>query len=246
MTGPRSAIVLPARYHSTRFPGKPLAVIAGKPLIQWVYERARGVRDVARVVVATDHADIASAATGFGAEVVMTSPDLATGTDRVAAVAAGLDEEIVVNLQGDEPMFPRGLVEELIAVCAKNENTDIVTACHRIEDGNERDNRHVVKVVADREGRAMYFSRSPIPFDAQGDAICYRHVGIYVFRRESLVRFATLDRTPLEVAEQLEQLRALENGMTIRLVETRQTTIGVDTPDDIKSVEKALASTYSS
>ena len=255
----RAAIILPARYHSTRFPGKPLAVIAGKPLIQWVYERACEIHGV-RVVVATDHDNIAEAARSFGAEVAMTSSDHATGTDRVAAVARDLEEDVIVNIQGDEPLFPHGLVEEMIALAAPPDNSpafptpddslaspipDIVTAYHRIKDDTDIHNRNVVKVVMDRRGNAIYFSRSPIPSARDKNIHHYRHVGIYVFRRDSLVRFSEFERTPLEKAESLEQLRALENGMTIKLVETSYSTLGVDTPEDIKSVEKALASAYS-
>lgn len=250
----RAAIILPARYHSTRFPGKPLAVVAGKPLVQWVYERACEIRD-ARVIVATDHDSIAEAARGFGAEVAMTSPDHATGTDRVAAVARDLVEDVIVNVQGDEPLFPPGLVEEMIAFVTPAATAaedspgdpvpDIVTACHRIKNDGEIDNRNVVKVVMDRRGQAMYFSRSPIPPNINKKTHHYRHVGIYAFRRDSLVRFSELERTPLEKAESLEQLRALENGMAIKLVETTYSTVGVDTPEDIKSVEKALGSAYS-
>jgi 3-deoxy-manno-octulosonate cytidylyltransferase (CMP-KDO synthetase) len=287
-----ATIILPARYHSTRFPGKPLAVIAGKPLIEWVYQRASEVQGVSRILVATDHDDIASVVRGFGGDVVMTSADHATGTDRVAAVARELDDDIIVNLQGDEPLFPPALVEEMIAVLAGGARVaakgpdpvaagprvlpvlegspnsppvlanaprgagarsappattiDIVTACHPITDPDEINNPNVVKVVMDREGRAMYFSRSAIPFarDNRNERY-YRHIGIYVFRRESLIRFAELEATPLEKAESLEQLRALENGMTIRLVETEYSTVGVDVPEDTKTVEKALTTTYS-
>ncbi len=278
-----AAIILPARYHSTRFPGKPLAVIAGKPLIEWVYQRASEVRGVSRVLVATDHDDIASVVREFGGDVVMTSADHATGTDRVAAVASEVDSRIIVNLQGDEPLFPPALVEEMIAVLAGEQGTvageprvlspnsppvlanaargagappaangktppeiDIVTACHPITDPDEINNPNCVKVVMDRIGRAMYFSRSVIPSARDNrEARYYRHIGIYVFRRESLIRFAELEPTPLEKAESLEQLRALENGMMIRLVETEYSTVGVDVPEDTKTVEKALTASYS-
>jgi 3-deoxy-manno-octulosonate cytidylyltransferase (CMP-KDO synthetase) len=279
-----ATIILPARYHSTRFPGKPLAVIAGKPLIEWVYQRASEVQGVSRILVATDHDDIASVVKGFGGEVVMTAADHATGTDRVAAVARELDDDIIVNLQGDEPLFPPALVEEMIAVLgprvlspngpavladaprgpgarsappatnSEDRSTrdgnalpiDIVTACHSITDPDEINNPNVVKVVMDREGCAMYFSRSAIPFARDNrDVRHYRHIGIYVFRKESLMRYAELEPTALEKAESLEQLRALENGMTIRLVETEYSTVGVDVPEDTKTVEKALTTTYS-
>ena len=244
------AIVLPARYESSRFPGKPLAVIAGKPLIQWVYERARGIRGAGRVVVATDHAGIAAAVKGFGGEVVVTTGDHRTGTDRVAEVARSLDADIVVNLQGDEPVFPTGLVEEMVAAIQSDPAIDIVTACHAIREEDEFKNPNIVKVVIGGDRRALYFSRSSVPHlfgtapqETIGDkpqGLGYRHVGIYVFRRTSLIRFSALPPAPLELLENLEQLRALENGMVIHVVETTQPTVGVDVPDDVKNVEKAL------
>jgi 3-deoxy-manno-octulosonate cytidylyltransferase (CMP-KDO synthetase) len=240
------AVVVPARYQSTRFPGKPLAVVAGRTLVEWVHRRASDIRGVSRVLIATDHDRIASAVRAFGGDVVMTSPDHATGTDRVAAVARALDEHCIVNLQGDEPVFPPRLVEEMID--ALRGDTDIVTPCHRITRARDIVNPNVVKVVMDDSRRAMYFSRSPIPFAKDGDetaATYYRHIGIYVFKRESLLRFADMEQSSLERAENLEQLRALQNGMTIRLVETEYSTIGVDSPEDLKDVEKALATTYS-
>jgi 3-deoxy-manno-octulosonate cytidylyltransferase (CMP-KDO synthetase) len=246
-----AAVVLPARYHSTRFPGKPLAVIAGRPLIEWVYRRASEIRGVTRVLVATDHEHIATAVRDFGGDVVMTSPDHPTGTDRVAAVARTLENETIVNLQGDEPLFPPGLVEEMIAALTVADNdgpVDIVTACHRINRREEIDDPNIVKVVMDRSARALYFSRAPIPFaksHQRVQTVHYRHIGVYVFRKESLIRFADALPTALERSENLEQLRALQNGMRIRVVETEYSTVGVDVPADIKSVEKALVTTYS-
>jgi 3-deoxy-manno-octulosonate cytidylyltransferase (CMP-KDO synthetase) len=240
------AVIVPARYHSSRFPGKPLAVIAGRTLVEWVHRRASEVRGVSRVLVATDDERIASAVRAFGGEVVMTSSDHPTGTDRVAAVARTLDEDRIVNLQGDEPVFPPRLVEEMID--AMRGDIDIVTPFHRITRAEDVVNPNVVKVVMDGSRRAMYFSRSPIPFvktDHTTQAGHYRHIGIYVFKKESLLRFARTEPSPLEKAESLEQLRALENGMTIQLVETEYATLGVDSPEDMKDVEKALTATYS-
>ena len=244
------AIVLPARYESSRFPGKPLAVIAGKPLIQWVYERARGIRGAGRVIVATDHEGIAAAVREFDGEVVVTTGDHRTGTDRVAEVARSLDADIVVNLQGDEPVFPTGLVEEMVAAIQNDPAIDIVTACHAIHEEDEFNNPNIVKVVVDGERRALYFSRSsvphrfhPAPSQTHGgkpQGLGYRHVGIYVFRRTSLIRFSALPQAPLELSENLEQLRALENGMVIHVLKTTQPTVGVDVPDDVKNIEKAL------
>ena len=250
MTTPRFAVVLPARYASHRFPGKPLALIAGKPLIEWVYRRAQEIRGAESVVVATDHRAIADAVEGFGGNVVMTSGDHRTGTDRVAEVAGALDCECVVNLQGDEPIFPPRLIEEMVEVMGSSEKIDIVTACHAIADRAELANPNVVKVVMDLKGRALYFSRLPIPLGKEashgaaepGDdgTIGYRHIGIYVFRVRSLLQLSRTAQTPLELSEGLEQLRALEHGMMIHVVKTTQSTVGVDVPDDVKNVEKAL------
>jgi 3-deoxy-manno-octulosonate cytidylyltransferase (CMP-KDO synthetase) len=245
MTSDGTLVVLPARYQSTRFPGKPLAAIAGKPLIEWVYRRALAIGGVARVVVATDDDRIASAVRGFGGDVIMTSTDHRSGTDRVAEVSRPLPYDPVVNLQGDEPVFPPKLIEQMVTLMQDDPSIDIVTPCHPIEAEAEINDPNIVKVVADRAGCALYFSRAPIPSTSPSHAgkpvpQHMRHIGIYVFRRRSLLRFAELARTPLEVAESLDQLRALENGMKIRVVITDQPTLGVDVPEDIKRVEKAL------
>lgn len=202
-------------------------------------------------MVATDDVRIAAAVRGFGGEVVMTRGAHQTGTDRVAEVAKSLRSDIVVNLQGDEPIFDPGMVEEMIAVMARDPEIDIATACHPIQDTESLQSPHVVKVVVDRRGRALYFSRAPIPSGALFDgARAFRHVGVYAFRRDVLARFSKLPRTPLEMAEQLEQLRALEHGMAIAVVETRHATVGVDVPADIKNVERfveeSLDSTHGS
>lgn len=247
-------IVVPARYHSTRFPGKPLALLAGKPLIEWVYKRALQVEGASRIVVATDHEDIASVVRGFGGEAVMTSSDFRTGTDRVAHVARTLGCDPIVNLQGDEPLFPPNLVSDMVVLIRRSPDTDIVTACHPVYDEGEMKSPNAVKVVFDESGRALYFSRAAIPSRAGHSSgaeapesppekrvpLGYRHMGIYVFRTASLLRFTELPTTPLETSESLEQLRALEHGMVIRVVETRQPTVGVDIPEDVKNVEKAL------
>lgn len=247
------AIVLPARYQSTRFPGKPLALLSGRPLIEWVYRRACEVPGASRVVVATDHEGIAGVVRGFGGEVVMTSAGCRTGTDRVAEAARTLGCDPIVNLQGDEPVFPPDLVSRMIETVNSSPGVDIVTACHAIHDEAEFASPHAVKVVMDAEGRALYFSRSPIPhrnasagapgsLDPRGgpDLLGYRHIGVYVFRAASLFRFTRLPQTPLEISEGLEQLRALEHGMWVQVVKSSQPTVGVDVPEDVKKVEKAL------
>lgn len=243
--------MLPARFGSTRFPGKPLAIIAGKPLIEWVYQGASRVRGASRVLVATDDARIAAAVRHFGGEVVMTRGAHETGTDRVAEVAKSLRTDVVVNLQGDEPIFDPVMVENMVGVLAHEPDVDIVTACHPIQDTESLQSPHVVKVVVDQRRHALYFSRTPIPSGALfNGARALRHVGVYAFRREALAKFAKLPRTPLEIAERLEQLRALEHGMAIAVVETRHATVGVDVPADIKNVERfveeSLDSTHGS
>jgi 3-deoxy-manno-octulosonate cytidylyltransferase (CMP-KDO synthetase) len=202
------------------------------------------------VVVATDDDSIVRAVEGFGGKAVMTSPGHRTGTERVAEVAKTIDYDIIVNLQADEPVVPRGLVEEMTARLSASDELDIVTACHEIEDRTELENPHAVKVVMSSNMRALYFSRSPIPFGIwrgghdrvdKGRA-AYRHIGIYAFKRSALIAFAGMEPTPLEEEEGLEQLRALENGMAIGLVISKEPTRGVDTPDDLINVEKNLRS----
>lgn len=207
-------------------------------MIEWVYRGASRVRGAARVVVATDDARIAAAVRGFGGEVVMTRATHATGTDRVAEVAGRLRAPIIVNLQGDEPVFDPATVERLVARLVRDPDAHIATACHRIHDLAQFTSPHVVKVVLDRTGHALYFSRAPIPDGGAEQA--FRHVGVYAYRRAALLRFARLPRTALETAERLEQLRALEHGMTIAVVETEHETAGVDIPSDIKNVERLL------
>jgi 3-deoxy-manno-octulosonate cytidylyltransferase (CMP-KDO synthetase) len=234
-------VVLPARYASTRFPGKPLVKIGGKPLIEWVYRGASRIEGVGELVVATDDRRIARAVEDFGGRAVMTAADHATGTDRVAEVARAHDFPLVVNLQGDEPVFDPRSVETMVDLLAAEADTDIVTACHRIDSVEDFENPNIVKVVMSLDGRALYFSRSPVPSGAlEGGAGAYRHVGIYVYRRNSLLRFTSLDPTPLERSERLEQLRAIENGMIIKLVVIKEKTVGVDVPEDVKNVEKEL------
>jgi 3-deoxy-manno-octulosonate cytidylyltransferase (CMP-KDO synthetase) len=208
-------------------------------LIEWVYRGAGRVRGVARVVVATDDQRIARAVRRFGGEVMMTR-NHATGTDRVAEVAKTLRADIIVNLQGDEPVFEPAMVERMVAVFARRPDVDIVTACHALHDEEAFHNPNIVKVVVDRTGRALYFSRAPIPGGGAESARPLRHVGVYAYRRAALFKFAKLPRSPLELAERLEQLRALEHGMTIAVVETEQVTVGVDVPADVKNVEKVL------
>jgi 3-deoxy-manno-octulosonate cytidylyltransferase (CMP-KDO synthetase) len=245
------AIILPARYESSRFPGKPLAEIGGTPLIEWVHRRAERVRGVQAVIIATDDARIERAVEEFGGRVVVTSSGFRTGTDRVAAVASDLDYDIIVNLQGDEPVVPDGLVEQMIEEIERT-GADMVTPCHAITDRDDLENPNVVKMVMSSAGRALYFSRAPIPYGAWkqlhvGDAggfQAYRHIGIYVYRKQSLLEFAAAPQSLLEKQEGLEQLRALDMGWDIRTVVSKERTAGVDVPEDIKIVEKILLKNY--
>ena len=205
-----------------------------------MHRSALRVAGAARVVVATDDARIADAVRGFGGTVITTRADHATGTDRVAEVAKQLRHDIIVNLQGDEPVFDPQLIVTMVAVFAKHADVDIVTACHALHKEADFENPNIVKVVFDMRGRAMYFSRAPVPFGAMETRGAFRHVGVYAYRRAALLKMAKLPRTALEVSERLEQLRALENGMTIAVVETEHETVGVDVPSDVKKVEKLL------
>jgi 3-deoxy-manno-octulosonate cytidylyltransferase (CMP-KDO synthetase) len=225
-------VVIPARYGSARLPGKVLLQIAGKPMIQWVYERASGSR-AHEVLIATDDLLIVSAAHSFGAQTIMTAPTHRSGTDRIAEVArlqGWGDADIVVNVQGDEPLIPAALIDQVAAVLESNPDAQIATLATPISSISEFMDPNAVKVVTDREGRALYFSRAPIPWDRDGAtagvvsqksfAGARRHVGIYGYRVGALLRLAALEPSPLEQQEKLEQLRALEHGFGIRVADS--------------------------
>jgi len=235
------AVVIPARYGATRLPGKPLAEIDGRPMIWYVWDKARRAETPARVVVATDDARIAAVVRGFGGEAVMTSPDCQSGTDRVAEAARGMDEEVIVNLQGDEPMMHPSVVDAVAAPLVADPGVLMSTAALLQDDPAEYGRPSVVKVVVDARGDALYFSRSPIPHYRDTGAGRYRkHLGIYGYRREFLFRVAALPPSLLEEAERLEQLRVLESGYRIRVVDVAHDSVGVDTPEDLKAVEGRL------
>jgi 3-deoxy-manno-octulosonate cytidylyltransferase (CMP-KDO synthetase) len=234
-------VIIPARFGATRFPGKPLALLAGKPVICHVAERAARARGVSRVAVATDDERIASAARACGAEAVMTGP-AATGTDRVAEAARALGPaEVVVNLQGDEPLIEPEAVEALVAAMA-DRSVEMATLSRTLEPG-EWERPHVVKVVTDARGDALYFSRAPIPHRREGGVspLARAHVGMYAFRAGFLQAFTRLPPGRLEREESLEQLRALEHGHRIRVVETSYRGFGVDTPEDLERARALLA-----
>jgi 3-deoxy-manno-octulosonate cytidylyltransferase (CMP-KDO synthetase) len=234
--------VIPARYASSRFPGKALVSIAGKTMLEHVWERASGARYLTSVVIATDDERIRAAAEGFKARVVMTRDDHASGTDRVAEAASASTAQIIVNIQGDEPLIDPGAIDAAVLGMLDAEDVPMATLKKRIERNEEIQNPNVVKVVTDVAGDAIYFSRSAIPFarDA-GDTVAYfKHIGLYVYQRDFLLSYPDLKIGPLERAERLEQLRALENGHKIRVVETEYESLGVDTPEDWQHVSQLL------
>ena len=235
--------VIPARYQSSRFPGKPLALIAGRTLVQRVFERARAAGRIARLLVATDDERIASAVRAFGGEVVMTSPAHASGTDRLAEVASSLPAEVFVNIQGDEPLLDPQDIDRLVECLDSDPSSDMATLADPLLDPEEARDPNIVKVVCDAAGRALYFSRSPIPHvlaSAGAARPWLRHVGLYAYRRGFLLEFASWSPGVLEELEGLEQLRTLERGRTIKVLRARGRYHGVDTPDDVRAVEQAL------
>lgn len=236
------AAIIPARMGSTRFPGKPLARISGKPMIQHVYENASACTLIERVVVAADDKAVLQAVQAFGGEAYMTSRDHQTGTDRIAEVARIIDAEIIVNIQGDEPLLPPDAIEKAIRPLIDDVSIVMATLKTALRPEDDPRDPNIVKVATDSRGHALYFSRSPIPFrrnDTPG-AQLYRHIGLYAFRRSFLFAFAALPQTPLELTESLEQLRALEHGHTIAVAETLYYPLGVDVPSDIDRVEAIL------
>ena len=249
---PAIIAVIPARYGSTRFPGKALALIKGRPMVQWVHERTKRSAYFDRVIVATDDARILKAVTDFGGEAMMTSPDHATGTDRIAEVARSLDCDIIVNVQGDEPLIAPAMIDAAVKPLADDPSIPMGTIAKRITDPAEVRDPNVVKVVLDAGGFALYFSRAPIPWDrdrwagatssvdAKFDGAWFKHIGLYVYRRDFLLAYAAMPQTPLERTEKLEQLRALERGHRIRVVITEQESFGVDIPGDLGKILKLI------
>jgi 3-deoxy-manno-octulosonate cytidylyltransferase (CMP-KDO synthetase) len=240
--------IIPARYGSTRFPGKVLVDINGRPMIQWVYERTKRSKLIDRVIVATDDERILMAVKSFGGEACMTSSQHATGTDRIAEVAKSLDCALVVNVQGDEPLIQPAMIDEAISPLVHDVSIPMGTLCRKIEDRNEAFDPNVVKVVFDKNNFALYFSRAPIPWDRDSwagkgswkeftlDGPLYKHIGIYVYRRDFLLNYSRMPQTSLEAVEKLEQLRALEHGFRIKTVITEHDSFGVDIPDDLGKI----------
>ncbi len=230
--------VIPARLGSTRLPRKLLRTIAGKPILQWVYEHAKQARLVSRVIVACDDESLISCVRNFGGEALMTRPDHQSGTERIAEVAAGLSCEAIVNLQADEPLMPGEVVDQVVRALREDPACQMSTACVKKDDPNEFRNPNVVKLTKDVTGRALYFSRSPIPHDRDGKRSDFlKHLGIYGYRRDFLLKFSSLAGSDLENRERLEQLKALENGICIKVVETTHDSVGIDTAEDLERVE---------
>lgn len=235
--------VIPARFGSTRFPGKPLKPLLGKPLLQWVIERARTSHEIDEIWVATDHAEIEALAKSAGVKCVMTDSELATGSDRVYQAVRDTACDIVVNIQGDEPLITGELLDQLVTPLKRDSTLQMATLGRQLKPG-DLESRNTAKIVRNRKGEALYFSRYPIPYsriDAPSrDAVCLKHIGLYAFRKSFLAEFCAQPPTPLELAEGLEQLRALYLGARVNVVEVDHESWGVDTPEDVAKVEALL------
>jgi len=246
-TGAKVLAVIPARYASSRFPGKIIAPVAGKPVVYLTYLRAIQAKLISEALIAADDERVVEALRPYDVRVVMTRNDHPSGTDRIAEVAANSDADIIVNVQGDEPLIDPKTIDETIQPLLDQPDVCMSTARNLIVDPEQIDNPNVVKVVCDARGHALYFSRCAIPFirDAADRAAappCYwQHVGLYVYRRDFLLRFAKMPQTPLEKLEKLEQLRVLENGFMIAVVDTEYDSVGVDTPEDLEKVRSLFA-----
>ena len=243
----RIVVGIPARYPSTRFPGKPLALLAGRPLVEHVYRRAQAVPGVDQILVATDDARIAAAVEAFGGEARLTRAEHRSGTERLAEVFETVDCDLVVNLQGDEPLLDPRAIAQALDPFASDATLQVSTLKTRIRDAEALLSPHIVKVVTDAAGFAVTFSRKPVPpVDPEAEVdlekvAYYKHLGLYVYRRPFLLRYAQLPPTPSELRESLEQLRILDNGIPLMVVETEHDSLGVDTPEDLARAESVLA-----
>lgn len=239
---PKTSIIIPSRYASTRLHAKPLIEVCGKPVIQWVYEKATAVKGADEVIVATDHQEIFDCVKSFGGNVEMTREDHKCGSDRIAEVAARHEDmDYIINLQGDEPMITPESIEAVINALKSNDNADIATLLRMIEDKDELENPNLVKCVMDNNNFALYFSRSKIPYERNlGEAEFYGHIGLYGYKREALFKMVSYPQTSLEKAESLEQLRALQSGMKIVTSVVDCKPIGIDTAEDLEAFKKAI------
>ncbi|MDP8258166.1 MAG: 3-deoxy-manno-octulosonate cytidylyltransferase [Candidatus Aadella gelida] len=252
----KTVVIIPARWRSTRLKGKVLVDINGKPMIQHVWEKAKEARSIDDVIVAVDKERVKKAVESFGGKAILTSPDHASGTDRLAEVARSVDADIFINVQADEPLIHPSMIDSLAQVFQYEKDLQMATLIKRVHNKNEVDDPNVVKVVVDRKGFALYFSRSPIPYvrdegkeqeitsegeDGQGISNRYfKHIGMYSYTKDFLLTYADLPKSTLEDDEKLEQLRVLEHGYKIKTLETRYNTIGVDTLEDVDKVKKIL------
>lgn len=229
--------IIPVRYGAHRFPGKPLASILGKPMVQWVYENASKSKLLTRLIIATDDERIFRVAENFGADAILTSPEHRSGTERVAEVAARIDIPLVINIQGDEPFIKGEMIDTLIDTL-QDESIAMATLARKNTEMDSITDTNIVKVVLDQQDFALYFSRSPLPHKAT--EFFWQHIGIYAFQREVLLAFASLPPSRLEGQEKLEQLRALENGIHIKVLPSEYTSLSVDIPEDIIKAEKHI------
>ena len=236
MTDKKTAIIIPSRYASTRLHAKPLIEVEGKPIIQWVYEKASAVKQADDVIVATDHEAIYNCVKSFGGHVEMTREDHKCGSDRIAEVASRhLEMEYIINLQGDEPMITPESIDNVITALKTSDNADIATLLRVIEDKEEAENPNLVKCVIDNNNFALYFSRSKIPYERNvGKSKFYGHLGIYGYKKEALFKMTNLAQTTYEMSESLEQLRALQNGMKIKVSIVKNVPVGIDTQEDFE------------
>ena len=233
--------VIPARWESSRFEGKILANIMGKPMLQHVWERAKESKILEDLIIAADSEEVMKAVEGFGGKSVYTSKDQPSGTDRITEVVNPIDVEVVVNIQGDEPLIHHTMIDSLANALLEDKTIPMATVIKKLTTKDELLNPNVVKVVIDKDGYALYFSRSPIPYNRENSPQnYYKHIGIYAYSKDFLFTYTNLPKSRLEDIEKLEQLRALENGYKIKTVETQFDTIGVDTPEDLKKVEEVL------
>jgi 3-deoxy-manno-octulosonate cytidylyltransferase (CMP-KDO synthetase) len=247
----KAVAIIPARYGSTRFPGKPLALINGLPMIQQVYQRVIAANSVARAIVATDDERIVRTVESFGGEVMLTRADHPTGTDRLAEIAGKIDADLIVNVQGDEPLIDPRMIDQAVAPLVENPVIRMGTVASQIEEVDDFYNPSVVKVVLDQSGFALYFSRAPIPWprDLNKDQLIdslpqlglLRHIGLYVYRRELLLNYPFWPKTPLESLESLEQLRALELGVKLHVAVSEFSCHGVDTPADLERISRLMS-----
>ncbi len=251
----RIVAVIPARWQSTRLKEKVMADICGKPMLQHVWERVKKAHEVDEVIIACDKERVLKAAEAFGARCVFTSPDHPSGTDRISEVAGSVDADVYINVQADEPMISPLMIDQLAQVYSYEKNVQMATLIKRIDKAEDINDPNVVKVVVDRKGFALYFSRSPIPYmrrsydqsgeinSAEGEVTggYYKHIGLYSYTKDFLFTYRNLPRSVLEMDEKLEQLRVLEHGYKIKTVETRQETIGVDTQEDLDRVRRIFA-----